>query len=126
MVGVFDTCLHVAIVTGGATSTRNSSGSSLLQSAAADALGHCVIVVFGMRGDNIRAESLVAAAGAKRHDGRSDGNADDDTLGLFSGDPTTVDASSGCSDSDDDWGERDPAVDDMISCNDGLLVNNKS
>jgi len=43
VVGIFDTCLHVSVV-------AREGGRSLLRSDAADALGHCVIVVFGLRG----------------------------------------------------------------------------
>ncbi|KAL9187625.1 hypothetical protein ACHAXT_006003 [Thalassiosira profunda] len=93
VVGVFDTCLHVAIAAG-------EANRSLLRSAAADALSHCVIVVFGMRGRSWR-----------RHEGDQYGannSLNDDTH-----DRTQDDAS----DSDDDWGERDPTQDDPLAAN---------
>eukprot|EP00986_Skeletonema_menzelii_P019118 scaffold27064_cov167-Skeletonema_menzelii.AAC.20 len=79
IVGIFDTCLHVAIDVAG-------ENDSLLRSAAADALSHCVIVVFGMRG-----ERGSGGCGRRRYDYIDGGNESDDE-----------------SDSDDDWGERDP------------------
>jgi len=82
VVGIFDTCLFVALAAGEANRT-------LLRSAAADALSHCVIIVFGMRGSSRPLSS-------KKH-----GSGDDD--------PTNIDEDS--SDSDDDWGERDPTED---------------
>eukprot|EP01082_Thalassiosira_pseudonana_P012873 g11568.t1 g11568 contig6:110020-115493(-) len=91
VVGVIDTCLHVAIAAGEAKRT-------LLRSAAADALSHCVIVVFGMRGGCSRNSGR---GGSSPSRGRMLG--DDDTGG-----PTTQDGS----DSDDDWGERDPTEED--------------
>jgi len=94
VVGIFDTCLFVALAAGEANRT-------LLRSAAADALSHCVIVVFGMRGSSRPLSS------------KKDGSGDDD--------PTNNDEDS--SDSDDDWGERDP-TEDMES--DGLVVEKKS
>ena len=47
ILGIFDTCLHVAIVI-----ASDGENDALLRSAAADALSHCVIVVFGMRDGN--------------------------------------------------------------------------
>jgi hypothetical protein len=81
ILGIFDTCLHVAIVI--ATDGENDA---LLRSAAADALSHCVIVVFGMRDDN-------GDRMKKDHD--ADDNHNDDISDS----------------SDDDWGERDPTED---------------
>ncbi|KAL7464949.1 hypothetical protein ACHAXS_005280 [Conticribra weissflogii] len=82
IVGVFDTCLHVAIAAGAAK-------LSLLRSAAADALSHCVIVVFGTSG---------------RRKTRT-------TTGKYVTDVGAVDAS----DSDDDWGDRDPTAESTRS-----------
>ena len=83
IIGIFDTCLHVAILIAG-------EHDSLLRSAAADALSHCVIVVFGMRGEH----------GSKhRHGMRERGS-------YFNGGGNNSDDDE--SDSDDDWGERDP------------------
>ncbi|KAL7540223.1 hypothetical protein ACHAXR_009956 [Thalassiosira sp. AJA248-18] len=95
VVGIFDTCLHVAIAAGEAK-------RSLLRSAAADALSHCVIVVFGMRGQPSKKQG-----GSNRN-----GPEDDDT-----DDPTNEDDAT---DSDDDWGERDPTEEDPVK--DILLV----
>ena len=83
IVGIFDTCLYVAICVAG------DEHDSLLRSAAADALSHCVIVVFGMRGGELGSSS---SSRPRRHGRRKSiiDNDDDD------------------SDSDDDWGERDP------------------
>ena len=94
VVGIFDTCLFVALAAGEANRT-------LLRSAAADALSHCVIVVFGMRGSSRPLSS------------KKRGSGDDD--------PMNNDEDS--SDSDDDWGERDP-TEDMES--DALAVEKKS
>jgi brefeldin A-resistance guanine nucleotide exchange factor 1 len=80
--GIFDTCLFIFLASGDAK-------LSLLCSAAADALSHCVIVVFGM-------------GAGRMNDNNHHRARDDDTV-----DPTTVDGS----DSDDEWGERDPAAD---------------
>jgi len=92
VVGIFDTCLFVALAAGEANRT-------LLRSAAADALSHCVIVVFGMR------DSISRPLSSKKRGGDDDQNDED------------------ASDSDDDWGERDP-TEDMES--DGLVVEKKS
>ena len=93
IIGVFDTCLYVFIV-------AQRGKRSLLRSAAADALGHCVIVVFGMRG-------RLLANNKSRH---------------AQGGVNIVDQADdvGGSDSDDDWGERDPTTDD-IQINDVML-----
>jgi hypothetical protein len=82
IVGIFDTCLFVSLAS-------EEANHSLLRSAAADALSHCVIVVFGMGAGRIA-----------KHENQP--MPDDNTA-----DPTTEDAS----DSDDDWGERDPTLD---------------
>lgn len=82
IVGIFDTCLHVVIDIAG-------ENDSLLRSAAADALSHCVIVVFGMRGER-KSGSRNIHGGRKHYDFANGG---------------------GDSDSDDDWGERDPTED---------------
>ncbi|KAL7550670.1 hypothetical protein ACHAWF_013916 [Thalassiosira exigua] len=85
VVGIFDTCLYVAIAAG-------EAGRSLLRSAAADALSHCVIVVFGTRGGRPPKDRGSPAA-------RNDFDAGDAEV------PTDEDETF---DSDDDWGERDP------------------
>ena len=94
VIGIFDTCLYVAIAAG-------EANRSLLRSAAADALSHCVIVVFGMRG-GVR-PSKKKKKKKKKYGIRSDRRGDDIT-----DDPITND-----DDSDDDWGERDPTEDLM-------------
>lgn len=93
IVGIFDTCLYVAVCIAG-------ENDSLLRSAAADALSHCVIVVFGMR------------AGEQRGRRRMNCNKNDD------GDNSDYE-----SDSDDDWGERDPTEDVSYSDDDEQDAN---
>jgi len=100
VVGIFDTCLHVAL-------TAGEANRHLLRSAAADALSHCVIVVFGMR-----------RASKKRGGGRLGKVRSEDVEDDLSGDPTHDDAV----DSDDDWGERDP-TDDLVK--DAVLVGKR-
>jgi len=83
---IFDACLHIAIAAGEANRT-------LLRSAAADALSHCVIVVFGARErTHARKEHSLSKiqAGSTRPD---DSNADDSD--------------------DDGWGERDPTTEEL-------------
>lgn len=100
IIGIFDTCLFVSLAAGEAR-------RSLLRSAAADALSHCVIVVCGMRaGSTVNDNGKHVPPSQKRGIMR-----DDDT-----GEPTTEDVS----DSDDEWGERDPTK-DMPACS--FLVN---
>ncbi|KAK1737469.1 guanine nucleotide exchange factor [Skeletonema marinoi] len=82
IVGIFDTCLHVAINIAG-------ENDSLLRSAAADALSHCVIVVFGMRGERGSISHRPGGRKSCSYDNSGDESYDE-------------------SDSDDDWGERDP------------------
>ena len=84
IVGIFDTCLFVAL-------TSENAQYSLLRSAAADALSHCVIVVFGIRPSNNQTPETR----------RNKIIPDDETH------PTTEDASN----SDDEWGDRDPGQD---------------
>ena len=86
VVGIFDRCLFVSIA-------AEEDKHALLRSAAADALS--MIVVFGMR-PGCRENSQVL--NSRRRDSMSD----DETA-----DPTTEDAS----DSDDEWGEKDPSLD---------------
>lgn len=92
IVAIFDTCLFVSLAS-------EEAKHSLLRSAAADALSHCVIVVFGMK------------AGRSTTSRKNNQLLDEDTA-----DPTTED---GSSDSDDEWGERDPSLD----VEDSFLVN---
>ncbi len=92
IVGIFDTCLYVAIA-------AQEAKRSLLRSAAADALSHCVILVFGMRGRQQQ----------KQHPHQCQNSKRDDLAGDHDG-----------ADSDDDWGDRDPAED--ISSEDLLLA----
>ena len=89
IVGIFDTCLFVSL-------TSENAQHSLLQSAAADALSHCVMVVFGIRPGYTTAESNQTPEGR-----RNETLLDDETH------PTTEDASN----SDDEWGDRDPGQD---------------
>lgn len=86
VVTIFDACLHIAIAAGEANRT-------LLRSAAADALSHCVIVVFGARErTHARKDPSLSKmhAGSMRPD---DSNAEDSD--------------------DDGWGERDPTTEDL-------------
>ena len=92
IIGVFDTSLYVFVV-------AQQGKRSLLRSAAADALGHCVIVVFGMRGRLL--------TNNKSHHAQRGVNIVDQADDV------------GGSDSDDDWGERDPT--DDIQINDVML-----
>jgi hypothetical protein len=102
VIGIFDTCLHVSVA-------AREEGRSLLRSAAADALGHCVIVVFGMRGGGGRA-ILPSRGGVVSSCGRDDGA--DAAVGMLRDDVDTVDrVDGGETDSDDDWGDRDPTED---------------
>ncbi len=94
IIGIFDTCLYVAIA-------AQEAKRSLLRTAAADALSHCVIVVFEMRGRQQQQQQ-------RQHRCR---NSDSDG---FAGDGA---------DSDDDWGERDPSED---VASDELLLFRKS
>jgi hypothetical protein len=93
VIGIFDTCLYVYIA-------AQDAKRSLLRSAAADALGHCVIVVFGMRKRPARTSACIRNADAVAGPpGRDDigGRADE-----------------GETDSDDDWGDRDPTEDNGL------------
>ena len=96
VIGIFDTCLYVALAAG-------ETNRTLLRSAAADALSHCVIVVFGMRSQS-RKKNKDRNNGS---DYRNYGLGDDITDDAMNDDEdaTTED------DSDDDWGERDPTED---------------
>ena len=99
IVGIFDTCLFVLLNCEGAK-------HSLLRSAAADALSHCVMVVFGMH--------TGCVVTANNHVSMSQGvvrKAEDDNA-----DPTAED---GSLESDGEWGERDPT----LCVEDSFLVN---
>jgi hypothetical protein len=97
IVGIFDTCLYVAIA-------AQEAKRSLLRSAAADALSHCIILVFGMRGRQGQ---------QKQHPHRCLNSESDDLAGDHDG-----------ADSDDDWGDRDPA-EDIIPSEDLLLARTR-
>ena len=88
VIGIFDTCLYVALAAG-------ETNRTLLRSAAADALSHCVIVVFGMRSQS-RKKNKDRNNGS---DYRSGGLGDDIT-----DDATNDDEDATEDDSDDDWG----------------------
>ena len=81
-IGIFDTCLHVAI-------SASEGGRTLLRSAAADALSHCVIVLFGIRSTarGRRGDGAATCAGRRDESAQTEETTED---------------------SDDDWGERDP------------------
>lgn len=103
VIGIFDTCLHVAIEAG-------EANRSLLRSAAADALSHCVIVVFGVRSGQQQPVTKRESSTANRNILHADDDTDDQTN---EEDETT--------DSDDDWGERDP-TEDPVNNKDASLV----
>lgn len=88
VVGIFDRCLFISL-------SAEEDKYALLRSAAADALSHCVIVVFGMRSGSKENNQILTPRGR-------DSMPDDGTA-----DPTTEDAS----DSADEWGDRDPSLD---------------
>lgn len=98
VVGIFDKCLHVAIV------IAAGENNSLLRSAAADALSHCVIVVFGMRGGGER-RRRDRSGNSHRHDGKRMSYYYDNNIGDDDSDS-----------SNDDWGERDPTEERTNDC----------
>ena len=83
---IFDACLHIAIAAGEANRT-------LLKSAAADALSHCVIVVFGAR---------------ERTHARKD-----HSLSKLQASYTRPDDSNAEDSDDDGWGERDSTTEEL-------------
>ena len=101
IIGIFDTCLFVSLAAGEAK-------RSLLRSAAADALSHCVIVVCGMR------------AGSRAQNDNGKHVPPSQKRGIIRDDDTGEPTTEGASDSDDEWGERDPTI-DMPACS--FLVN---
>jgi len=104
VVGIFDTCCHIAIAAG------ETKGRSLLRSAAAEALSHVVIVVFGTRGGGGGGSSSNSGqqqrSTKKLNANSSTNNLPDDYTDGDATDNATTESS------DDDWGERDPTLED--------------